>query len=170
MARRIKNSGPIINHIADWAEADEYVRNIGNLVAMIDYGQAQAQKKIDKVKADLSEKVTPFQETIKLYTRSLEAFAESHKADFGSQKSRKLNFGDLGWRKSTPIEIAKNTLELIKKVLSRPNAYIHIKESVNKKALAKLTDKDLNAIGARREDKDVFFVEPSLHEAADYTE
>ena len=47
-------------------------------------------------------------------------------------------------------------------------ACIRVKESVDKEALAKLTDEQLADIGARRKEKDVFFVEPALPEAVDY--
>jgi RNase H-fold protein (predicted Holliday junction resolvase) len=46
---------------------------------------------------------------------------------------------------------------------------IRIKESVDKEALAKLTDERLSIVKARRKSKDAFFVEPTLTEAADKT-
>jgi phage host-nuclease inhibitor protein Gam len=138
----------------------------------IKQAEETAKDDINEIKAELAEKVKPLQEEIKLKVRSLEAFAALHKNDFGKKRSRKLNFGILGWRKSTSISIKKNTLELIKQVFTnaKQKMCIRVKESVDKEALAKLTEEQLASVGARRKEKDVFFVEPSSQEAVDYVE
>lgn len=156
--------------VADWDDADRMVREMGDLQTQVKQAEQSAKDDINETKADLAEKVKPLQEQIKGCVQTLEAFAVNRKADFKGNKSRKLNFGVVGWRKSTSISIKKTTLELIKKVFSKAKAahFIHTKETVDKEALAKLTDKDLTSVGARRKVKDDFFVEPVLPEAVDY--
>ena len=172
MAKRIKSDKPVLIPISDWLRADDHVWQIGNLQTQIGQAEETAKDDINKVKAELAEKVKPLQEEIQLHVRSLEAFAATHKEDFKKQRSRKLSFGILGWRKSTSISIKKNTLEEIKFLFTRAKQAmcIRIKESVDKEALAKLTDEQLTSVGARRKEKDVFFVEPSFQEAVDYCE
>ena len=172
MARKVKSDKPILRPVPDWNHADEFVRRIGDLQMQINQAEETAKDNINEIKADLAEKVKPIQETIKLYVRSLEAFAVLHTKEFGKKRSRKLNFGILGWRKSTSISIKKNTVEIIKRVFAKAQQkfYIRVKESVDKEALAKLTDEQLASVGARRKEKDVFFVEPALQEAVDYCE
>jgi len=172
MGRRVKSDKPVIEHVANWDKADEYVRQVGDLQVQITQAEATFKDDIDELKADLAEKVKPLQERIKLYTRSLETFAVLHRGDFKNKQSKKVNFGILGWRKSTFIKVRKNTLGKIKAVFSRAMAAacIRVKESVDKEALARLKDEQLASIGARREEKEVFFVEPALPEAVDYLE
>jgi phage host-nuclease inhibitor protein Gam len=172
MAKRIKSDKPVLIPVLDWPFADEYIRQIGNLQMQIKQAEEAAKDDINEVKAELAKKVKPPQDKIKLYVRSLEAFAALHKKDFGKKRSRKLSFGILGWRKSHPISIKKNTLERIKQVFTKAKQkmYIRVKESVDKEALAKLTEEQLASVGARRKEKDVFFVEPSSQEAVDYCE
>ncbi len=172
MAKRVKSDKPVLLPVQHWGYANEFVRRIGDLTMKITAAEHKAKDDIDEAKAELAKTVKPLQEKIKLYAQSLEVFAVTHKADFGKKRSKKLNFGLLGWRKSTPINITKKTLELIKQVFSKAKAaaYIHFKESVDKEALAKLTDEQLASVGARRKEKDVFFVEPDLPEAVDYCE
>ena len=172
MAKRIKSDKQALIPIADWEKADEYIRVIGDLQMQIEQACISAQDDINDRKLKLAEELKPLQEAVKLYQRSLEVFATTHQADFGKKRSRKLNFGLLGWRKSTSISIKKNTLELIKAAFTKAKAklYIRTKDAVDKDALAKLTDERLAAIGARRKEKDVFFVEPELPEAVDYCE
>jgi len=168
--KRVKSDKPLLRPVPDWQHADDFVRRIGDLQMQINEAEHKAKDDIDEVKSELAEKTQPLQEQIELYYQSLEAFCATRKDDFGKNRSRKLNFGILGWRKSTSIKIKKNTLELIKQIFSKKKAavYIRIKESIDKEALAKLTDEKLAGVGARREEKDVFFVEPNLPEAVDY--
>lgn len=170
--KRIRLDKSPLFPIPDWCHADEHVRRVADMQSNISDAENDAKKQIDKIKADLAKRGKGWQETLKLRVRSLEAFAASHKDDFKKQKSRKLNFGVLGWRKSISIKITKNTLGLIKQIFTygKAAAYIHTKESVDKEALAKLTDEQLAGIKARRDEKDVFFVEPSSTKAADYNE
>ena len=168
--KRIRLDKSPLLPIPDWKHADLSVRRIGELQGRITYLEEKAKLLTNKIKKELADQVKPLQDKITLHVNSLEPFATSHKDDFKKQKSRKLNFGVLGWRKSISIKIAKNTLELIKIVFTygKAAAYIRTKESVDKDALAKLTDKQLASIKARRDEKDVFFVEPSSQKAAEY--
>jgi len=166
--RRVKSSQQIIP-IKDWQDADERIQMTGVLQQRIARVEEEAGLKIDKIKAELAEIVSPYQKAIKVYICSLEAFAVAHPEQFKDKRSRKLNFGVLGWRKSTSISIKKTTLDLIKKVFPGTSAarFIRVNEAVDKDGLAKLTDGQLASIKARRVEKDVFFVEPDLPEAAD---
>jgi len=170
MAKRLKSGNPILIPIPNWTEADELMRRIGNLYLQINEAQFDAKEAIDLAKATLAARIKPLQDAIELHCKSLEAFAINNKVDFGKDRSRKLNFGILGWRKSTAIIIKKNTLDLIKEafVATLRKVCIDTKETVSKNALAKLTDEQLATVEARRVEKDVFFVEPSLPEAVDY--
>jgi len=170
MAKRVKSDKANLVEVASWRHADELVRQIALHQRTIQQFEAATARKVEQAKADMAARTKVCQDAIADCLRSLEAFATIHKADFEKQKSKKLNFGVLGWRKGTSIRVKKTTIELIKQVFSRAKAalYIHVKETVNKEALAKLTDEQLADVGARRDSKDVFFVEPDLTQAADY--
>lgn len=167
-SHRIKSqagAAPIIT----WQQAEQAVREIGDLQLSINASEASCKKQIDQAKACLTIATKPTQRQIKELTRRLEAFAAQHRTEFGKRQSKKLIFGTLGWRKSVVISVAKTTLEKIKQVFSkRASRYIHVKESVDKEALAKLMDEQLASISARRKRKEVFFVEPDIPEAVDY--
>lgn len=168
MARK-KSKQPLLA-VDNWKTADKLVRKNGDLDIQIAEAQARCKRKIDVAKEELAKIIKPLNAEIDLNVRSLEAFAVNHQDDFGKNRSRKLNFGILGWRKSTSITIKKDTtLDLIKQVFSRAKAkpLICISESPDKNALAKLTDEQLASIKARRKVKDDFFVEPTVPEAVD---
>jgi phage host-nuclease inhibitor protein Gam len=155
--------------IADWQQADHYLKNIGDLQLEIEDAERTAKADIDQAKLNLSNRVNPLHEQIEVLVRSLEAFSAAHQEDFGDARSRKLDFGVLGWRKSTSISTKKTTLEKIKEVFGRKAAqFLRLKEEVDKDAMAKLTDEQLKAVDARRDVKDAFFVEPSIPVAAEH--
>ena len=169
--KRIKSDKPALLQVRDWAHADELIRKIADHQDTIRKKEIIAKVKVDNFKKELAGGVKPYQNAIARFQERLEAFATTNRADFKKQKSMKLNFGILGWRKSTSIGTStKHTLKLIKEVFSKAlqKSCIITKESVSKDALAKLTDEQLASVKARREEKDVFFVEPDSTEAADY--
>lgn len=170
MAKRVKSDDIPLLKVDSWRHADQLIHDIGDCEAEIRQAEDNARKKIESIKAELAVKTQPLQDMAARHTRNLEAFAITHKNDFEKQKSKKLNFGTLGWRKSTSIRVKKITLEKINLVFSKAFAasLIRVKESVDKDALAKLTDEELASVGARRDSKDVFFVEPDLTKAAEY--
>jgi len=171
---RIKSDKVNLAAIENWQQADEAVREIADLQTKIQQAQAKAADDINEAKSELAETIKPAQEQIKQITSSIEAFALGRKAEFGKQKSRKLNFGVIGWRKSSSVAIKKTkvTIELIKKLYSAAKAktFLHIKETVDKEALKKLDDEQLAEVGAKRDNKEIFFVEPAMPEAVDYCE
>jgi len=156
--------------VADWFEADKLVREMGDCQLRIAAAEKRAKEAIDKIKAELAKQVAPEHEHIDLLTKSLEAFAVNRQGEFGGRRSRQLDFGLFGWRKSSSVSVQKTTLDLIKQVFSSQKAkqLIRIKESVDKDALARLTDEELAGIGARRVHRDVFFVEPDIPQAANH--
>lgn len=165
--KRVKSKA--ITPIADWSKADQMIRKIGSIQRMIQKTELKHKKRAEKVKGEMVKEVKPLQEKIGVLQRSLEAFALSRKKDFKKQRSRKLNFGDIGWRKSTITKIGKNTLELIKKVFGpKAKNYITTTEKVDKDAVAKLSKESLKKIEAERVPKEVFFIEPTSPKTVDY--
>ena len=167
MSKRVKSDRGLLQ-ICDWQHVDELVREIGDLDNSIARREAIAKERIDLVKLKLAADVKLMQDRIKLCTESIEAFAAAHANDF-TRKSKKLNFGVVGWRRSTKIKVGRDTLARIKEVFGRTaEMYMHIKKTVNKDALAELSEGQLGQVGAKREVKDVFYVEPNKTEAANY--
>jgi len=168
--KRVRSDNTLAPQIHTWQEADSALKRIGVLQSKIEILERETQDKINILKESLKNKVVAHQERISLHLASLETFSGVNRKDFGKKRSRKLNFGTLGWRKSSVLSTKKTTLGLIKKIFGKAAGknYIHTKETPNKEALAKLTDGQLATLGARREEKDVFFAEPDLNRAADY--
>jgi len=171
MGKRVRVVEPAVVPIENWEAADSLIREIGKLQQQIAAGEKKATEIINKISEVLKEQTKGPLARITLLTQSLEAFTAMHRDDFGGAKSRKLHFGSLGWRLSVSISIAKYTLDLLKKRLTKEPAFagcIRTKESVDKEALAKCTDAQLLTVAAQRDEKDIFFVEPVESKTVDY--
>jgi len=168
--QRIKpqNSTPVIR---TWQQADEAVRKVGDLQCRIKSIDAVYKSNLDIIKAEHAGQVAEIRETMDRLVRGLKEFALANEGDgeFKNKRSCKLNFGTIGWRKSTKISISKKTLELIKSICKKSEIIrlVRTKETVDKTALAKLTDEELARVRARRKVTDEFYVEPLIPEAAD---
>lgn len=169
-SHRVKSDNNSIEQIASFEQADQAMKQLADLQFAISQAEQAAKDKIDEVKTDLAESVTPLQDKSKQLIRTLEVFSTANRMAFDKKQSRTLSFGTLGWRKSTSISIKKTTLGLIRTFMpgKKGLAYINIKETVDRKALAKLTDERLAAVDAQRKEKEVFFAEPDLTKAVDY--
>ena len=168
--KRLKSGKMGVVIVKNWEQIDAMVESLGSLRRKIDKAESDAQEEIDRIKAKLAKDIKTDQAGIYMRVESIKAFAAAwRKYDFGAKQTKKLNHGTIGWRKSTVISIKKTTVALIKQVFGRSaKQYIHVKEMPDKEAMAKLTDEQLAAVGARRKHKDVFFVEPDIVEAADH--
>jgi len=167
-SKRLKSAKPTLIAIENWSQADDCLRAIGSWQAKINLAEQTAKEDIDEIKAGLVAEVKPLKSQIDQLVRSLEAFCVANKKDFGRKRSKRLTFGILGWRKSSSISITKQTLELVKQVFGRAaKRFIHIKEAVDKEALAKLTDEQLSSLKAKRKVRDDFFAEPEAMEITD---
>jgi len=86
--------------IKTWEEADAALRAIGEIAILVERKEGQANKKINEIKDHLAEELNPsFARKARMET-DLEEFLGAHKGDLGETRSRKLNFGTLGFRKS----------------------------------------------------------------------
>jgi len=155
--------------LPDLAAADEALLEMGILNLEAEAIQAEAEIEIDKVKVFAAEQIAPKKARMKELELALEAFGKAHREEIlpKGRKSLELNFGVLGFRKSTKIRIKKTTLALLKKLDLLP--FIRLVESVNKEAMRDLPDDVLAQVDATREISEDFFFEVKREEIVKQT-
>lgn len=160
--KRVKVEGP--KAYATWEEADEALRQIGEAQRAIEAEEHKMQEQIDLAKERAAAASQPYQALIGDLEQRLAVFAEVNRDDLGVRKSRELNYGMLGYRKSTKVVLprgAAKVLEIIKKLRDRGmgDCVITPAERVDKDALKKYPPNDIVDIGASLEVKDAFWYE-----------
>ena len=164
MTKRQKAKGATT--LDSWAAADDALKKVGELTREIAKKDASATEKIEAAKARLKMDTAEQLARKKALLHDLEAFAINNKSDLieeAGKKTIQLNHGKLGFRKSTKIAVAKTVaaaLELLNKS-KKGKAYIRIKEELDKEAMRKLDDKQLEGFGMIRKESDEFWCEPS---------
>ena len=117
------------------------------------------------LKAEAEARSRVFIEATKRLERQIKEFAEAHRDDMDGKKTKTLNFGAVGFRKSTKIKLPKAPTKLaeIIQLLRSKGMDDCVKTpapSVDKDALRKYPTQDIVAVGASIEVDDVFWYEP----------
>ncbi len=159
----MRKKSSIAHPLRSWDEVAENLRAIGQIRANRAQAVASAGESMAEIKEALARDIRGYDAAVEQLIEEAEAFCVEHRVEFGEAQSRQLAHGVVGWRKSTSISVGKKTLELINEVFGavKSKVYLHIKESPDKEALAKLTDEQLKEIGARRSVKEEFYAEPA---------
>jgi phage host-nuclease inhibitor protein Gam len=154
--------------VKDLAAANKALAEIAELKRSIKAQEAAMNDEIDRLKAETEAAVAPLQAKMASLENGLLAFAEFNKDElFVDKRSKDLDFGSLGYRRSKEIKpMPKKTLAMVLgklKELGFTEA-IRVKESVNKDELSQWSDEKLALVDARRVEKDTFWYEVAEHE------
>lgn len=140
-------------------EANEALLEIARRRIELRRIDADAEDAINAIKEEANEKASPIQKEIEHFEKGLAAYAEMSRDDiFTEKKSIELNFGIMGYRKSTRISVSrKHTLDLLKK--HGLTEAIKVKETPNKDVLADYPEETLKKVKAKRVSDDKFWYE-----------
>ena len=156
---------PQTKEIRDTMDLDDALKEMALNQFHFDEERGAVNKKIQKVNDELFEKTKPYSERIKEIIAMIEAFCNEHKEDlFTESKSIKLNFGEVGFRSSSKLEVdvdGKDTLTLAGKLKkAKRDLLVKVKTTLDKNALKKLGPDEMEALGVRMKDEDNFFCKP----------
>lgn len=158
--------------LESWDAADEALREIGSAQRAIEKAEHRMQNAIDEAKEAAAAESAPYRERIAELESRLSVFAEVHRDELGNRKSRELNYGTLGYRKSTRLILpraAAKMAELIKKLRSSGmgDCIIRPAERIDKEALKKYPPNDIIAVGAGLDVQDTFWYEVDREKIAE---
>lgn len=169
MATRTKPQ-PLI--ISDLAQADEALRQLGELARESAQIESGMNAQIDQVKSVAKAQMEPLTASRKRLEDALAVFGTQKKSELFTERKRSLElaFGIMGFRRATALRLmAKRTWG---SVLERLEALgfisaIRIKREVDKPAMADWSDEQLETVGVKRETSDEFYIELKQEALAD---
>lgn len=159
--------------VKDLPAANAALAEIAVLKRHIERIEGEMNAQIDRLKAATEARAATHQTKLASIEGGLLAFAEHNKAElFAEKRSRELDFGALGYRRSK--EVKPKSKHTWKMVLGRIkelhfSAAIRIDEAVNREVLHQWTDERLELVGAQRVEKDTFWYEIDKQKIADMT-
>lgn len=154
---------------ASWEETDEALRQIGEAQRAIEAEEHKMQAAIDLAKEQAAAASLPYLELIRSLEPRLNAFCDVNRDAMGARKSKELNYGILGYRKSTKVVLprgAAKVAKIINKLRGRgmTDCIITPAARIDKDALKKYPPNDIIDIGASLDVTDSFWYEVKREE------
>ncbi len=160
----------------NWDDVNDALLRIGQLDIAQRELKSMHEAEIAKIKEEYEATVQPLIAERAELELAVGAYCESHKDDVcvGGVRSKKLFWGVIGWIASTKlVPKGKRTWAQILDSLwdSGKRQYIRIKKDVDKEALARLGEKDIDKLlelGLDLKPIDNFYQKPDMAAIADY--
>ncbi|PWM59587.1 MAG: hypothetical protein DBX91_06385 [Subdoligranulum variabile] len=162
MARRKVTAAPVL---ADWAAVDGALRDIRECEHALTELGVDRDRRIDAVRDEYRKMAEPLQNRLKKLGADVEAYVDAHRAEL-SGKSRKMNFGVVGYRISSKLMLpAGKVAEAIAtlKAMGRKE-FIKTTESLDREALKRQPAEFLEQIDAYVRQRDEFYYDTTDEE------
>jgi len=158
--------------LKNWEDVDMNFKEMGECQLQLEQIEADMNQKISDLKLEAEMKAKPLKDSIKVLERQIKDYAEANRDELGSKKTKFVNFGKLGFRKSTKIKLpraANKLLEVIKRLRSygMTDCVIQPPEKIDKDALKKYPEADILKVGATLDEEDTFWYEVDREKLAD---
>lgn len=155
MARVRIETEPLLK---SWDDVDLHLKEIAECEIAIERIEADMNEKIQDIKLGSEMSAKPLKDRIDALGKEIKAFVELNRGEIKG-KTKVMNFGKTGFRKSTKI-IIKSVQAILKALRARKmEDCIIVKESVNKDRLVEYPDEIIAAVGAGKKVEDVFWYE-----------
>ncbi|MBU5442054.1 host-nuclease inhibitor Gam family protein [Paenibacillus sp. MSJ-34] len=158
--------------LKNWDDVDLTLKEIGEILIDIEGIEALMNTKISDTKLAAEMAAKPLKERLKLLEMQMKEFVEANRDDLGNKKTKEINFGKTGFRKSTKISLPRAAAKLAE-VIRRIKEYgmtdciIQPPEKVDKDNLKKYPQNDILKVGATLTVEDTFWYEVDREKLAD---
>ena len=146
--------------LRSWEEADDVLRQLGTLEARIAQKNAALTEEVNRLRATVEPDVQALELTKARLEKDLEQWCRRHRGDFGGKRSRKLNFGTVGFRLVSKLEVEDEDAAIGALEERGVDGCVAVKKSLVKPEVAKLAGDVLKAIGATVVSTDAFQAKP----------
>jgi len=123
---------------ANREEAENYMREIGELQNEVARTQADMNDEINAIKARYQETLLPVNQSIDALAQGLSAYAIANRAELlpGNKKTVKMGTGEISWRKTPPKVAVRGADTVISTLMSLGlDRFVRNKPEVNKEAI-----------------------------------
>lgn len=144
--------------IKDWQECGQALADVGKL-----------EREIELLQLSLKERIADLQQQLETQQASLAAkrnqlleeisdFAHDHRSDFQGKQSRKLSSGELGWRRSSKLDIADEATTLQRIKAFGLQEYLRVREEVDRMALKRAPAAHWEQLGISERIEESFYI------------
>lgn len=165
MARKNVQGAPLLE---SWEQVDDALKELLICQEQIEQLEQELNLQITAAKERLVADTKPLQEQIGRLEKQIRDYAGFHREELQG-KSRRLNFGVIGFRQSSSVSVPTGRIPEIIAALREQHMddCVSIKEAVNKDALRRYPLEKLQAVGCDIRQKESFWYEVRREELAD---
>lgn len=152
---------PDLPMLESWSEVDAALMEIAQAEIALTRINCDKDEQINILTEAAARVATPINGRITELREQIKQFAELNRLDFGKAKSKRLNFGELGWRLSSTIDIKPSAVPKVIENLRRMGMddCVKVRESVNKDTLKTYSEERILQSGASIKTTDTFWLE-----------
>ncbi len=162
-----RKSMKTLSGLQGWEGVDAALQAIGEAERGIAAINVEMNKEIDAIKAEYQTMAKQHHNTIKMLEIDLQNFVAAHPAELDG-RSRTLNFGKVGFRKSTRLSLPKNQADVIERIKARGLlSCLNVSIAVDKEELKKQPEDTILAVGATLKTTDDFWYETAKESVKD---
>lgn len=157
-------SAPVLDTLAD---VDRTLLRLGEIERDLEAISAHTEESIALAREEAKTMAAPLAEEKALLERALTDYGSVHRAEFGSERTRDLTHGAVGFRLSSRVVIRRvgDTLAALKSLGLA--SCIRTTETPNKEAMRQLDVATLASVGAYIKTDDTFWYELKREELAE---
>lgn len=147
--------------LRDWSAVDDALQDLQECGIRLTELELTQKRQINAANDEYKRAAEPLSRRRVRLKAEIEEYVSAHREDL-TGKSRKLIFGSVGYRKTSNFIFANSKVKaaIIKlKELGLAAACIETTETVKRAELKKQPQEVLDAVGARIEEKDEFYIE-----------
>ncbi|MEG1406820.1 MAG: host-nuclease inhibitor Gam family protein [Ruthenibacterium sp.] len=154
--------------LASWTAADDTLRDIRALKHSMAEMDVEKNRRIDAIKDEYSKAALPLQNRVKRLEADIKEFVSAHRAELNG-KSRRMNFGIVGYRLSSSVVVAANKMADVIAKLKGMGHHECIKtvETLDRKALGRCPVNVILDVGAYVKQTDEFYYDTDDDALAD---
>lgn len=154
---------------SNWAEVDMGLAQIAQAQREIEKIEHEMQEEVERAKKEAAKRAEKHESIIKDIELGLALFADENKQEFDEKKTKELNFGFMGFRKSTRLMLPKGEDKLADIILKlkakgMSDCVIQKAEKIDKDALKAYSEEEIRAVGAWLDVSDKFWYEAKREE------
>lgn len=163
MARKRIIEAPVFH---SWEEVDAALREIAEEEIAIADIEGEMNRLINDIKITSAKEAKHHHERISELEKDIKQFVTEHRDELGNKKTKEMNFGQTGFRRSTSVVLPKDKgllAEIIRRLKTKKlEDCIITDEKVNRDVLRQKGEDVVIAVGAKWKQDDSFWYETNL--------
>jgi len=160
--------------VENWEDADVAIKRMGEIEINLSEINGELTLAVNELKDSAKQSAAGLESERKYLERQITHYCEQQKAEFAKKRSRKLNFGAIGFRITTSVPVPRDKAKLADLIGAlkrlRLETCIKTEEKIDREQISTLEDGTIAKLGLNKNVKDSFRIQPNLEKIQEVKE